>query len=258
MASASPVPSLERGLRVLLQFSPGEPVLSATELARRLAVPRTTAFRLLHTLEQHGFLERANGVHFRLGSAALVLGFQFLDSQPLTRIGRPILEKLRDTLGLDTYLSIRDQTDVVLAATAQVRHDTLGLAGMHPGVRLPAHSTASGFVLLSELTHDELVSLYRRMPFRQTHGRSAPLMESLCRRIHVCHMRGYATCSVTFGRGVLAVAAPVRNGAGQLVAAMTVLNADVTSADERRCLIHEVRSAARDLSARLGYSLAGT
>lgn len=258
MASALPVPSLERGLRALLQFSAGEPVLSATELARRLAVPRTTAFRLLQTLEQHGFLERANGVHFRLGSAALMLGFQFLDSQPLTRAGKPILENLRDTLGLDAYLSIRDQTDVVLAATAQVQHDTLGLAGMHPGVRLPAHSTASGLVLLSELTGEELVSLYRRMPPKQTHRQRPPLVESLCRRVRVCHARGYATCSVTFGRGVLAIAAPVRNAAGQVVAALTVLNAAMTSADERRSLIFEVRGAALDLSTRLAYPATGT
>jgi DNA-binding IclR family transcriptional regulator len=258
VAAALPVPSLERGLRVLLQFSAGEPVLSATELARRLDVPRTTAFRLLQTLEQHGFLERANGVHFRLGRAALVLGFQFLDSQPLTRVGMPILERLRDTLGLDTYLSIRDQTDIVLAATAQVRHDILGLAGMHPGVRLPAHATASGLVLLSELTRDELIALYRRASLKQTHRQRPPLVESLCRRVRVCHARGYATCSVTFGRGVFAIAAPVRNGAGEAVAALTVLDATMTCAEERLPLILEVRRAALDLSARLGYPLAGS
>jgi DNA-binding IclR family transcriptional regulator len=187
-----------------------------------------------------------------------VLGFQFLDSQPLTRAGKPILETLRDTLGLDAYLSIRDETDVVLAATVQVQHDTLGLAGMHPGVRLPAHSTASGLVLLSELTREELVSLYRHAPLQPTHGQRPPLVESLYRRARVCHARGYATCSVTFGRGVFAVAAPVRNDGGQLVAALTVLDATLTSTDEHQALILAVRGAALDLSTRLGYTAAQT
>ena len=53
------VPGLERGLRILTQFSPRESVFSAPELSQRLGIPRTTVFRLLQTLEAMGFLERA-------------------------------------------------------------------------------------------------------------------------------------------------------------------------------------------------------
>lgn len=49
------VPGLERGLKILTEFSPREPVLGAPELSRRLGIPRTTVFRLLQTLESLGF-----------------------------------------------------------------------------------------------------------------------------------------------------------------------------------------------------------
>src|ERR1700739_4691040 len=55
------VPGLERGLRILSEFSAREPVLGAPELSKRIGIPRTTTFRLLQTLEALGFLERVNG-----------------------------------------------------------------------------------------------------------------------------------------------------------------------------------------------------
>src|SRR3954447_15917000 len=55
------VPALERGLRVLCEFSREHRSLSAPELARRFALPRSTVFRLLTTLENMGFLEKAEG-----------------------------------------------------------------------------------------------------------------------------------------------------------------------------------------------------
>ena len=56
------VPGLERGLKILTEFSPREPVLGAPELSKRLKIPRTTVFRLLQTLESLGFLERAERI----------------------------------------------------------------------------------------------------------------------------------------------------------------------------------------------------
>ena len=65
------VPGLERGLRLLCEFSHKDRVLSAPELARRLKVPRSTVFRLLTTLEVMGFIERVDGGRdFRLGIEA--------------------------------------------------------------------------------------------------------------------------------------------------------------------------------------------
>src|ERR1700761_8378834 len=76
------VPGLERGLRILTEFSPREPLLGAAELSRRLGIPRTTVFRLLQTLEALGFLERADrgDRNYRLGVAVLRLGFEYLSS----------------------------------------------------------------------------------------------------------------------------------------------------------------------------------
>src|SRR6201985_338452 len=114
------VPGLERGLRILAEFSAREPVLGAPKLSKRIAIPRTPTFRLLQTLEALGFLERVNGDrYFRLSVAVLRLGFEYLSSLELTDVGTPILEQLRDATGLSSHLLIRDQRDVVFVAKAQ-------------------------------------------------------------------------------------------------------------------------------------------
>src|SRR5258707_14957841 len=94
------VPGLERGLRILAEFSAREPILGAPELSKRIGIPRTTTFRLLQTLEALGFLERATGDrHFRLGVAVLRLGLGYLSSLGLTYLRTAILERLRDQTG---------------------------------------------------------------------------------------------------------------------------------------------------------------
>jgi len=116
------VPGLERGLRILAEFSARKPILGAPELSKRIGIPRTTTFRLLQTLESLGFLERVNDDrNFRLGVAVLRLGFEYLSSLELTDFAAPILERLRDATGLNAHLLIRDQRDVVFVARPEPR-----------------------------------------------------------------------------------------------------------------------------------------
>lgn len=67
------VPALERGLRILELLRHAGPELTPPAIARSLALPRTTVFRLLQTLEDLGFVERAGTRSFRLGVTAIAL-----------------------------------------------------------------------------------------------------------------------------------------------------------------------------------------
>src|SRR5271156_6445738 len=145
------VPGLERGLKILTEFSPREPVLGAPELSRRLKIPRTTVFRLLQTLESLGFLERADkDRNYRLGVAVLRLGFEYLSSLELTDLGLPIIEALRNDTGLTSHILIRDGRDVVFVAKAQSHTPIFSSVKVNVGTRLPAHATTHGQVLMGD------------------------------------------------------------------------------------------------------------
>ncbi|MGF6572101.1 transcriptional regulator, IclR family [Paraburkholderia fungorum] len=250
------VPGLERGLRILAEFSAREPVLGAPELSKRIGIPRTTTFRLLQTLEALGFLERVNGDrHFRLSVAVLRLGFEYLSSLELTDVGTPILEQLRDATGLSSHLLIRDQRDVVFVAKAQTHEPMFSSVKVHVGTRLPAHATVHGQVLMGDLSFDELRQLYPEPQLERFTERTPATVDELSERVRESALLGYALSEASFERGISVVSAPVRDQSGKIVAALTVTipRSDIGEAEEREPLIVQVCQAALDLSERLSY-----
>ncbi|AOJ07014.1 IclR family transcriptional regulator [Burkholderia mayonis] len=255
-ASSYLVPGLERGLRILSEFSAREPVLSAPELSKRIGIPRTTTFRLLQTLEALGFIERANGDrHFRLGVGVLRLGFEYLNSLELTDLGTPVLERLRDTTGLSTHLLIRDRRDVVFVAKAQSNAPMFGSVKVHVGTRLPAHATVHGHVLMGDLTRDAMRQLYPEKRLEVFTEHTPATVDELYERVRHYARLGYAVSEGAFESGISAVTAPVRDHSGSIVAAITatVPRSEIGSADEKERLVETVCGAAVDLSQRLNY-----
>jgi len=250
------VPGLERGLKILAEFSPREPVLGAPELSKRLKIPRTTVFRLLQTLESLGFLERADkDRNYRLGVAVLRLGFEYLSSLELTDLGLPIIEALRTSTGLTSHILIRDGRDVVFVAKAQSQEPIFSSVKVNVGTRLPAHATTHGHVLMGDLSLDELRALYPE-PVLERFTRLTPeTVEALYDMVCADAERGYAISQSSFERGISVVTAPVRNDTGRIVAVITTTiprpEIDATLLDTG--LVDKVRHAAAELSSRLNY-----
>ncbi|NML31379.1 IclR family transcriptional regulator [Paraburkholderia antibiotica] len=250
------VPGLERGLRILMEFSPREPVLGAPELSRRLNIPRTTVFRLLQTLESLGFLERADkDRNYRLGVAVLRLGFEYLSSLELTDLGLPIIEGLRDATGLTAHIVIRDGRDVVFVAKAQSHAPIFSSVKVNVGTRLPAHATTHGQVLMGDLTYDELKKLYPEPELERFTAQTPATINELYDRIRDDARRGFAISESSFERGISVVSAPVRNDTRRIVAVITttIPRREIDAALLDGGLVDKVRRAADELSQRLNY-----
>ncbi|MET3230890.1 UNVERIFIED_ORG: DNA-binding IclR family transcriptional regulator [Burkholderia sp. 1263] len=250
------VPGLERGLRILTEFSPREPVLGAPELSKRLKIPRTTVFRLLQTLESLGFLERADkDRNYRLGVAVLRLGFEYLSSLELTDLGLPIIEALRDETGLTSHIVIRDGRDVVFVAKAQSHAPIFSSVKVNVGTRLPAHATTHGQVLMGDMTLDELKKLYPEPELERFTKQTPVTVDDLYERIRDDARRGFAISESSFERGISVVSAPVRNDTGRIVAVITttIPRHEIGASLLDSGLIDKVRRAAGELSQRLNH-----
>lgn len=246
------VPGLERGLRILTEFTRENPVLTAPELARRLDVPRTTVFRLLVTLESLGFVERAsNGREYQLGTAVLKLGFEYLASLPLTELARPVLEQLRDDLGYSANLVVRDGRDIVYVQKAT--SGSIFSSSVHIGTRLPAHATVLGRVLLSHHGFEALRALYPDETL-QAYGPDTPsTTEALYKTLQEDKKRGHIIAEGFFEPNISTVAAPVFSPDNQVAAALSVTIPDARIPEtQRQSLIDNVVAAAVHLSECLG------
>ncbi|WP_395703467.1 IclR family transcriptional regulator [Aquabacterium sp.] len=247
------VPGLERGLRILCEFSRREPTLTAPELARRLGVPRSTVFRLLVTLEQMGFVERtADGRAHRLGLAVLRLGFEYMASLDIVALGRPLLERLRDDSGFAASLVVRDGRDIVYLQRAAPQSPFATTVTV--GTRLPAHATVLGHVLLGDLSLSELRALYPEPRLDGASANTPANADALFEVVQQTRQRGYVMAEAFFEPHISTVAAPVFGDNGHVVAALglTIPGGQIP-AERQAPLVGQVRAAATHLSTLLNF-----
>jgi DNA-binding IclR family transcriptional regulator len=246
------VPGLERGLRVLQLFDRNRKLLTAAEMARLLGIPRSTAFRLAQTLEFLGFLAR-DGDNYRIGPAVLRLGFEYIASLEMSELARPLIDRLRDATGLSAQLVIRDGREVVIVLKASPA--TTFASNVTVGTRLPAHATTLGRVLLSDADDATLRALYPEPTLPQVTRQTPRTLGELKRLLREDRARGYAVSESFFEQGISAVAAPVRDQRGAIVAAISVTAQRPTFDPKalRERLVAQVLDAAGELSRSLNY-----
>ncbi|WP_372624034.1 IclR family transcriptional regulator [Falsiroseomonas sp.] len=237
------VPGLVRGLEVLALFTPDAPRLTQAEMAQALGVTRSAVFRVVHTLTELGFLlqEPATG-RYALGPALLRLGHGVLPARDVIGVALPVLEGLRDETGWSAHLGVLEGTEVVYLLRVPARRGMRSI--VHVGSRLPAASTAMGRVLLAGLEEAALADLYRG-------GRFA----ALAKRARTDRARGHVVHLGEFEAGVASAAAPLRDAAGRVVAAIN-LSAPLEEAPEgqRRAAREAVVAAAAAISRSLGWA----
>ena len=243
------VPALAQGLAVLGLFSREHPTLTAPEIATRLALPRTTVFRLLHTLQLTGFVMRGDDERtFKLGPAILDRGFAFLASLDIVEISQPVLQKLRDTTGMSAHLAVRDGREIVYVARFAAR--TTVASTVQIGTRFPIHATVMGRMMICEFSDADLAALFPTEPLPVYSEQTPSTRAALRTLLAEDRARGYAVSQSFFERGVSSIAAPVRDGNGTIVAAINVTSVDsyVPVEDMQGTLKDEVLRASAELT----------
>lgn len=245
------VPALERGLRLLGEFTRDTRSLSAPELGRRLRLPRSTTFRLLATLESLGFVERT-GNDYRLGMAVLRLGFEYLASLELTELGQPLLARLCDEIRYPCNLVLRDGRSIVYVA--KVTPPIPLTSSVHVGTRLPAHATVLGRILLGDLNLDELRALYPEKRLEAFSGSTPKTVPELFEMVRADRERGYVFGEGFFEASISTIAAPVRDHTDRVVAALgTTITAAHIDPSRVGNLVRAVRACADELSRLLNH-----
>jgi len=244
------VPAVARAVAMLQLFSSRRRTLSAAEMARELNIPRSTVFRLAHTLEHLGLLKRVDGGHsFQLGIGILGLGFEYLASLDLAEVARPMLEQLRDETGLSCHMVVPDGQDVVVVLKAA--GNSAFSSNLSIGTRLPAHGTVLGRMVLCDRSVAELREMYPEEPLPAFTEQTPTTVEQLAALLAEDRKRGYAISNSYFEHGVSAVAAPVFDRYGQAVAAINVtVPGGMRAADD---LVENVRRTAAAMSRALHY-----
>jgi DNA-binding IclR family transcriptional regulator len=249
------VPGLRRGLLLLETLADARRPLNVSEIAKRMELSRSAVFRLIYTLRFMGFIEEMPASKsFTLGPRVLNIGYAFLASKDIIEVSRGDLELLRDVTNVSAHLAIRDRTEVLYLSCVQTRSGFL--SNLNVGTRLPAYATPMGWLLLSELSPQEMRSLLAETPLETLTELSPRNVAEVIQRIADVAARGYAISRGVVEPGGSTIAAPIFDRQGRIVAAIDISGPDTafdTSEIEGR-YVHEVMAAAERISTRLGHA----
>ena len=149
------VRSLERGLKVLLLFGEERTELSVREISTELDLSLATAYRIVNTLEEHGFLERppAPGA-FRLGLRLAHLGWLTQSNLDIREVARPILEELAHTVGETAVLMVPRNGYAVCVEKVEGSYP-IRPRSVSIGDREPYHGGALALAILAFLPEEQ-------------------------------------------------------------------------------------------------------
>jgi IclR family KDG regulon transcriptional repressor len=224
-----------------------------SELARDLALGKSTVHRLLTTLAAHRFVERNPDTgKYRLGWGLFELGNRVPDLVSLQRACRPGMERLCEVSGETVNLAVRQGADAVIIEKVEPR-DVLRVY-LEVGRREPLHATALGKALLIEFVEEELARLYEGRPFECLTERTATSARELDGMLEVVRREGCAVDDEEFYLNLRCVGAPIYGHTGKVVAAVSISGPAQRLTMKRIPALKEVLiGAARDMSATLGF-----
>lgn len=249
----STLSSVRNAARLLKEFSPATRELGVTELARRLGIGKSTAHRLLHTLAEERLLERDPDTGaYRLGLAMYELGASVSMNTSLHEASTPVMDELRNATKETVQVAVLDGREVVYVERRESPH-TLRLFG-RIGHRNDAHCTSTGKVLLAWLPTHALQDLLRgwELPAQTPYTITDP--SALLAQLDDVRRRGWAIQVNETEMGAGAVAAPIRNGLGEVVAALSVAGPiQRVQGDSLQRMARLTVEAAATISRRLGF-----
>jgi IclR family transcriptional regulator, KDG regulon repressor len=247
--------SLAHGLAVLLLYETATPSFTVAEVASRLGYSLSKAYRLIRTLVRHGFLQEGpRKAQYSLGLKALKLGLLAQQNLNLAVIARPLMKELSLLTKETVLLTVVDGTKGICIERVE-SEEPIRFSLFQPGASLPLHSGASSKILMAYLPEEEWDRIIEKEGLKRYTDTTITKGEELKAHLREIRKKGYACSDHEVDRDVRAVAAPIFNGVGDLVAGLSVTGPVYRISKKRlNDLKKPVADFARRISGKLGFS----
>lgn len=195
-------------------------VLSASELARRVQLPVSTAHRLAEQCVDWGGLERAPGGGYRVGPKLWHLGLRSNRIPQLRRCSAPVLEQLHESWGYQVQIAVRDARTALCLRFLPNRDVVSERAWL--GWNVPLHCTGVGLVLLAH-AEPEVVDAAIAGPLRRFTPSTVTDPTELRSRLAQVRREGIARTAQEYMAGADSVAVPIHDASGLVTAALSMI-----------------------------------
>lgn len=244
--------SADRVLRVLELFSASERSLSLSQIADRMALPKSSVHRLLSTLLAHQLIERdAATRRYRLGIKLFEIGSLVIHERGLHAAAHPVVEELALSTGETCHLAVLSGAEAVYVY--KIDGPSTVVMSSRVGGRAPSYCTSIGKVLAAWAGEE----IFRQIVAGSFHAYTPHTIRDATRlatELERVRRDGYALDREEFQPGLCCIAAPVRDHTGRVVAALGLAGPSSRLTEQRLWeLARLLTSGADDISRNLGY-----
>jgi DNA-binding IclR family transcriptional regulator len=246
-------PAADTVLQILVLLARQLEPVPAAAIATTLGLPRSTTYRLLGSLVDHGFVSYLpEEKRYGLGVVAFELGSSYSRQMPLRRVAQPVLTRLVSATRENAHLAVLHGPDVYYVIEQRAPRRRALVSDV--GVRLPATLTASGLAILSALSPAQVHALYPDDgALVDRDGRGPTRLAELRDLLAAVRERGYAVEDGLITEGLVSVGVPVLDRTHYPVAGISItFEADRVDAERYARLVADLRRAAATLTRRLG------
>lgn len=227
-----------------------------SELARELGTSKNRIYRHLQTLVSLGYIVReAETERYRVGIRLVQLGSAVANQYDLLSVSRPVMRKLRDSLGQTVVLSKVDSNQIY--AIERIDGASSVTIGIVIGTPLGLHSSAQGKLVLA-FGPEGLLDTVARAPLEARTSRTIVSGERLRAEVEKIRAQGWAVAPGETMTGLNALAVPIFDGSRQLFATLAILDSvDALPREPSRRQIEELKQAAEEISGALNAAAFG-
>ncbi|MHB8916993.1 MAG: IclR family transcriptional regulator [Desulfocucumaceae bacterium] len=253
LTQSAKIRSIAKALFIIDFMAESKKDLTLTEISRKFNLARSTVHGLLSTLREFEYVEQSSFTgKYRLGLRLFEIGSVVARGWDVLTVAAPYTHNLADELEETVHLVKMDKGEVLYIDKRESRQSLRIVSEV--GMRLPAHCTGVGKVMMAYLPADEVrrIAAVKGLP-RFTRQTITDLQE-LENELTLIRSRGYAVDNEEIMDSLRCVAAPIRNHSGEVIAAISVSGPTARMVEERfnRTVALVIRAAA-EISAGLGY-----
>ncbi|MDJ0806192.1 MAG: IclR family transcriptional regulator [Gammaproteobacteria bacterium] len=248
MNKSSSIQVIDRAAMLLDAIAQSDEPLSLKILSAETQLHPSTAFRILASLGEVGYVARDSAGHYQLGRKLLKLAGRVRRGIDIRKEALDIMRELRDQLGETINLTVREGDEVIYVERVSARR--MMRVDQVVGSRAPLHVTAVGKLMLGELGDDFVLAYAQRTGLAAFTPHTITSVTALLDEVHTVSEDRYALDNEEAEEGVGCIGTVIHDNTGAVVGGLSV-----SAPLERRSddWIPLVMAAAERISERLGY-----
>lgn len=211
---------LEKAL-IILEYIASQPNgVSLTDICSRLQMAKSSAYTLLMTFVNMGYLKKSTNNRFVIGMKPFEIGSKFVENNDFSLYSHDVLKELVSVVDETAHLAILDGSDVIYLSKYDCSHVVRMSSSV--GKRIPAHATALGKALLSGKTDDEIREMYDSNKMKKITPNTIDNIDVLLQQLSEVRRTGFAFEQEESTLGVRCIAAPIRKNTGVIYLGLSI------------------------------------